>query len=243
MSKLPRVVSAAPRLAAKAARERKQKRSSRLRRVGLAAAVVAPLLLLGWVVLGSPLLDVKKVEVVGLSRLTDAQVLGAVGAVDGTPLARVDTTAVRKRVAQLEPVASVTVSRSWPDTLTVTVVERVPVVGVGPTGAVHLLDRTGAEVAVVTSLPSGIVRLDAGSDAATRAALRVLVGLPRGIAGRLGSVKAPTPEQVTLVLRDGRQVLWGGAVDGSTKAMAVMALLSKPGTVFDVSAPGVVTTR
>ena len=243
MSKLPRVVSAAPRLAARAARERKDKRTSRLRRAGLVAAVAAPLVLLGWVVLGSPLLDVERVRVVGVSRLTDAQVAAAVGAVDGTPLARVDTTAVRKRVARLGPVASVSVSRSWPDTLTVTVVERVPVVGVGAPGSVRLLDRTGAEVAVVPSLPSGVVRLDSGSDASTRAALTVLGGLPHGIAGRLASLQAPTPEQVTLVLRDGRKVLWGGAVDGPTKAMAVMALLGKPGTVFDVSAPGVVTTR
>lgn len=243
MSKLPRVVSAAPRLAARAARERQQKRSSRLRRAGIVAAVAAPLVLLGWVVLGSPLLDVEKVEVVGVSRLSDAQVLTAVGAVDGTPLARVDTTAVRKRVAALGPVASATVSRSWPDTLTVTVVERVPVVAVGGKGDVHLLDRDGTEVAVVPSVPRGVVPLDSRSDAATRAAIKVVVGLPRGLTARLGSVQALTPEQVTLVLRDGRQVLWGGAVDGPTKAMAVMALLGKPGRVFDVSAPGVVTTR
>jgi cell division protein FtsQ len=56
-------------------------------------------------------------------------------------------------------------------------------------------------------------------------------------------VRAPSPEQVTLVLRDGRQVLWGGPVDGATKASAVLALIGMPGHVYDVSAPGVVTTR
>lgn len=243
MSKLPRVVSAGPRLAAKAAAERRDRRHSRLRRAGLVAAVAAPLGLVGWVVLGSPLLDVEQVHVTGLSRLTDAQVEAAVGAVDGTPLARVDTAAVRKRVAGLAAVDSVTVSRAWPDTLEVTVVERVPVVGIASADGVRLLDGSGAEVAVVATVPSGVVRLETGSDSSTTAALRVLTGLPRGIASRLGSVKAPTPEQVTLVLRDGRQVLWGGAVDGPTKAAAVTALLSKPGTFFDVSAPGVVTTR
>ena len=243
MSKLPRVVSAGPRLAERAASERRARRSSRLRRAGLVGAVLAPLALLGWVLLGSPLLDVEKVVVTGQSRLSEAQIADAAAVLDGTPLARVDTAAVKKRVGALAPVESVTVSRSWPDTIKVSVVERIPVLGVKDPAGVTLLDRSGAEIATVDRLPSGVLRLETGSDAATRAALSVVTGLPRNIAGRLTAVKAPTAEQVSLVLRDGRQVLWGGAVDGSTKAAAVMALLGKPGTFFDVSAPGVVTTR
>ena len=87
------------------------------------------------------------------------------------------------------------------------------------------------------------IKLESASTQATSAALRVLLGLPHALAGRLGELRAPTPEQVTLVLTDGRTVLWGGPVDGPTKASAVLALLHLPGTVFDVSAPGVATRR
>jgi cell division protein FtsQ len=38
-------------------------------------------------------------------------------------------------------------------------------------------------------------------------------------------------------------VLWGGAEDSAAKASALAALLSRPGTHYDVSTPSVVTVR
>jgi cell division protein FtsQ len=48
---------------------------------------------------------------------------------------------------------------------------------------------------------------------------------------------------VTLVLRDGRRVLWGGVDDTALKSAAAEALLKMPGSFYDVSRPGVVTRR
>lgn len=45
------------------------------------------------------------------------------------------------------------------------------------------------------------------------------------------------------MLRDGRRLLWGGADDTALKAQAAEALLKMPGSVYDVSRPGVVTRR
>ena len=92
-------------------------------------------------------------------------------------------------------------------------------------------------------MPRGVVPLVSSSPPATAAALAVLRSLPPALRARLGSVSATSAEQVTLLLADHRQVLWGGASDEATKAAAVMALLRMPGTVFDVSAKGVVTRR
>jgi cell division protein FtsQ len=243
VSKPSRVVPAGPRIAARAAAERHDRRHTRLRRAGLLAVVAVPLAFAGWVLLGSPLLAVQKVVVTGETRLSEAQITAAAAVDRGTPLARVDTGAVARRIRALGPVSSVTVTRGWPHSLRITVVERVPVVAVAHGTSLQLLDYSGVEIAEVTAAPRGVFRLDSGSPDATRAALTVLHGLPRGIAGRLGSLRAPTPEQVTLVLRDGRQILWGGPVDSASKASAVLALIRMPGTVFDVSAPGVVTRR
>lgn len=243
MSRPPRVVPAGPRLAAKAAAQRRERRRELLRRARLVGAVVLPLVLTGWVVLASSLLAVKRVVVAGETRLSESQIARAAGIAPGTPLARVDTGAVARRVKALGPIASVTVSRRWPHALRVTVVERVPVVAVPHGKSLQLLDLHGVEVAEAATAPRGVYRLETTSPEATRAALAVLRTLPHGIAGRLGSLKATSPEQVTLVLRDGRQILWGGPADSAAKAAAVLALLRMPGTVFDVSAPGVATRR
>lgn len=247
MSRPPRVVSAGPRLAAKAKARRRDRRAVLLRRAGWGLGAVLPLLLLGWVVLASSLLAVQKVVVTGETRLTAAQVVQAAQVADGTPLAKVDTGAVARRIRALGPVAEVSVTRGWPHSLRVKVVERVPVVAVPVGGSVRLVDDDAVAIGTVARIPKGVFRLDlAGATdemATTRAALGVLRTLPKGLRAQVFSVRASSPEQVSLLMRGGRQVLWGGDEDGPAKAAAVIALLKLPGTVFDVSAPGVVTRR
>ena len=51
-----------------------------------------------------------------------------------------------------------------------------------------------------------------------------------------------TVDQITLVLRDGRQVLWGSAEESDAKARVLVALLKEPAASYDVSVPGQPTT-
>lgn len=238
------VVRAAPRLAARAEAERRARRSRRLRWLGRSLLVVAPLLVLGWVLLLSGWLAVDRVVVVGQSRLEVAQVQEAVAVAPGTPLARVDTRAVADRVAQLAPVGEVQVLRSWPGTLRVELTERVPAAGVVGAGGVQLVDASGVVFATEPALPRGLVRLQVDEpgpeDPATRAALQVHADLPEGLRNRVRTVSAESPASVVLVLADDRRVVWGSPGDTETKAAATEALLRMEGTVFDVSAPGVV---
>lgn len=238
------MVRAAPRLAARAEAERRARRSRRLRWLGRSLLVVAPLLLLGWVLLLSGWLAVDRVVVVGQSRLEVAQVQEAVAVAPGTPLARVDTRAVADRVAQLAPVGEVQVLRSWPGTLRVELTERVPAAGVVGAGGVQLVDASGVVFATEPALPRGLVRLQVDEpgpeDPATRAALQVHADLPEGLRNRVRTVSAESPASVVLVLADDRRVVWGSPGDTETKAAATEALLRMEGTVFDVSAPGVV---
>ena len=246
MSRAP-VVSAQRRLAERAREERRAHRRAVLRRTGWVAAAAAPFALVAWLLLVSPWFLVDEVVVVGEERLSDAQVLAAADVDLGQPLARVDTAGVARRVGALGPVLSVDVQRGWPGTLEVRVVEREPVAAVGRAPAFTLLDGTGAHLGTVKALPKGVVRLGVRQpgphDPATLAALTVLDAVPPVVRSHLAAVRALSPEQVTLLLRDGRTVVWGGVDRGREKAAVVVPLLRLPGRVYDVSTPSVVTRR
>lgn len=246
----PRVVTATPRLAAKAKAERSARRRRLAKRGGIGLAVAVPLVLLGWVLLSSPLLAVRSVSVTGTRLLTPAQVRAAAAVVSGTPLARVDEGAIVRRVSRLRPVARVDITRRWPGTLQVHVVERVAVAGIAEPGRFRLVDATGEAFAPAATLPPGVVRLQVphvgSGDPTTRAALAVLAQLRSPMRERVRIVRAASPSSVTLLLRDGRQVLWGGVgtpQDAVLKAQAAEVLLKMPGRFYDVSRPGVVTRR
>jgi hypothetical protein len=61
--------------------------------------------------------------------------------------------------------------------------------------------------------------------------------------GRVRILRAGSASSVTLLLRDGRRVFWGGDGDTTLKVEAAEALLRMPGTFYDVSRPAVVTRR
>jgi cell division protein FtsQ len=244
---MTRVVPAVPRLTAKAQLAKAARRRRIAFRAGIGAASLVVLGLVGWLLLSSPLLAVRKVSVTGTRLLTQQQVLAAAHVTTGTPLARVDTGAVVRRLRALRPVADVHVHRGWPGTLRLQVVERTPVAGLVDKSGVTLVDRSGLPYAPAPALPPGTVRLQVPkpgtTDPTTRAALRVLSDLPPNLRTPLRIVRAGSPSSVTLVLRDGRQVLWGGVGDTTLKVEAATALLRMPGRIFDVSRPAVVTRR
>jgi cell division protein FtsQ len=241
------VLAATSRLQERARSRRAERRRRLLRRAGQGLLLLLPVLGFAWVVLGSSWLALDRVQVTGTERLQRAQVVAAVGVPTGTPLGRIDTAEVEDRLSALPPVAEVAVRRDWPGTLEVTVTERVPAAAVAVDGGVQLLDRTGVPFATEPQPPAGLVALQVEqpgpSDPATRAALDVHAALPEPLRVQVTAVQAPSPQGVVLVLADGRSVVWGGPRGSKTKAAAVLALLHRPGEVFDVSGEGVVVVR
>ena len=76
------------------------------------------------------------------------------------------------------------------------------------------------------------------------AAVAVLLALPAELLARVDSVTATTRDDVTLVLTGvGQAVRWGSAEDAALKAQVLAALLTRPASVYDVSAPLAPTTR
>jgi cell division protein FtsQ len=190
-------------------------------------------------------LGLRHVTVTGVRALSAEQVRSAAGVPAGRPLARVDTGAVAEHVRALPGVERVAVARSWPGTLRITITERHGVAVVNRDGAYWLVDPDGVAFQRVAARPRlPLLDLAVGPDSPTaRAALAAVTALPPRLLAAVASVAAPTPEQVTLTLADRRTVFWGGGEDSAAKAAVLGALLSRPGTHYDVSTPSVVTVR
>ncbi|HZI96557.1 MAG TPA: FtsQ-type POTRA domain-containing protein [Actinomycetales bacterium] len=218
-----------------------------LRPLLAATSVAGAVALLAWVVLATPLLAVRSVEVVGTERVPSAEVAALADEDLGTPLARVDTGALADRVEDLAMVRSAEVVRAWPSTLEVRVVERVPLAAVPSPGGIDILDAEGVVLATVPEPPPDLplVEVDvpsAGADA-LRETTTVLQALPDDLRAQVERAGAASPDSVTLVLRGGAQVVWGSADDAAMKAEVLRVLLSQPADVYDVSSPTTPVTR
>ncbi|HEY6748638.1 MAG TPA: FtsQ-type POTRA domain-containing protein [Mycobacteriales bacterium] len=224
-----------------------QRPSSRRGRVaGAVLAVLTLLVVAVWVVGFTGVLGVRQVTVTGVRALSADQVRAAAGVPDGRPLARVDTGAVAANVRGLAGVERVAVTRSWPGTLRITVTERRGVALVDRGEALWLVDPEGVVFQRLRNHPKlPVLRIPAvGPDSEeARAALAAVTALSPALLAHVSEVRAPTPEQVTLYLSGKRTVRWGGAADSTAKASVLAALLSRPGTYYDVSTPSVVTVR
>jgi cell division protein FtsQ len=222
------------------------RRRSRLRTVLVVAGALAVVAVAGWLALGSSVLGVKELRVSGVDRLTPAAVERAAAVRPGTPLARLDTAAVARRVAELAPVRSVDVDRRWPGALHITVRERTAA-AVQLRGTVWaLVDRDGVAFATEARRPKGLPEVSApigARPAALRAALDVLAALPESVAAKAREVRAGTPEQVTLRLTRDRTVTWGSTERSARKAAVLEVLLTRKASVYDVSSPDTPTTR
>ena len=228
-----------------AARRRGARRGRIIRRRVIALVLVFGTLGLLAGVYFTPLLGVRSVEVLGTKDLSKPQVLDAAAVPSGNPMLTINLAAIRDRVAALNRVASVNVSRSWPATVRIDVAERVAVGVIKTPGGAHLVDHTAKDFATVPSAPAGLPELLLTSSAATDptavAVVQVLMAVPDKIRAEVLSVSAKSPNSVVLALSAGRQVRWGGSADSPRKAAVLAALMSQPGKVYDVSSPQLAT--
>jgi cell division protein FtsQ len=223
--------------------------ASRWRTAFFALAGVGIVVGVAWALLGSRLLVVRSVAVSGTRLVPKSEVAGVADVPLGTSLAQVDPAAVARRVESIRQVASATVSKSWPDGLAITVRERVPAVAVRMAGGGYdLVDPVGVIVRwarakpatlplYATSVPGGALR----GDRSLTAAAAVLGELPPWLSKSVASVTASGP--VTLRLRDGKTVVWGGTGRAAVKARELAILMRDPARYLDVSAPGTAITR
>jgi cell division protein FtsQ len=221
-------------------------------RAAIAALAVA---VLAWLLWLGPLLAVRTVQVDGARTLPADQVRQAAGIETGTPLLRVDLASAEAGVAGLPQVAAVAVTRGWPDTVVITVRERVPVAVVEERGRRTLVDGGGVPFDTITGdAPEGLIAVHVPnfgpSDPTSAAALSAVRELSGDIRHRIGRLTATSPTDITLVLRDETTVLWGSAVRSDDKATVLAALTEQldagaldPAGTIDISAPDAVVLR
>ena len=222
-----------------------------------AAALVAGLLA---VVLFTPLVAVRTIKVQGTQMLTPGQAEGVLEPVRDRPLATVGDDEVRALLGQLVQVKDARVRAEPPETLVVTVIERVPVALVKQEGGLLVVDGEGVVLGTVAdevkSEQYDVPVIDGASvpvgQEVFRALTAVLSALPTEVLAQLATASAESADSVQLKLADGRTVIWGNAEERELKSRVLQALVKAadeappgqaPVRVFDVSAPRHPVTR
>ena len=232
----------------RARRGRCEDRAVSRKHAALAAATVVVLAGAAvWLAAFTGVLGVRTVAVRGASAVSADTILAAAAVTPGTPLIRLDSAGISRRVGRIPGVQHARVSRSWPNTVRIDVVERTPLAVIPRGSAFALVDSDGVLFQQVSAAPPGLPRLvvahPGGTDPAMRAALVVIGSLSPELRRSVQVVEAPTPDSVTLGLRDGRTVIWGGSGDSAAKARTLGPLLTRPGSSYDVSTPTVAVVR
>ena len=237
------------RIAARRRVVREERRRRRLRRTLVGAAVLALLAALV-VVERSSVVALDTVEVVGLDRVEEADVLAALDLDAGTSIARLRLDDARDRVMALAPVRDADVSRSGLRSVRVTVEERAAVLVVRGGGVQRLLDREGVVIATGADPTLAEVRVASappavGGRAEDRPALGDALLLWRGLSGPVRAavlrIDALAQDDLALVLSDGTRVRIGRVDRLDEKVRALGAILEDLGTVpaavIDVRSP------
>ena len=248
MSGERRAISIDPRIRQRRIEVRREEGRRRLR---FLIGVVVVLLLAGSAAAAtrSPLLDVDHIHVTGNRHATDGRLLSAGRLAKGVLMIEVDTGAVERGMESLRWVASARVSREWPSTVRVEVVERTAVAAVAVAdGRWAPVDRHGRVLEPVPERPAlpalaGVLPLDPArrtTPTSARPALAVVAAMRGPLTTAVAGV-APTSSGLDLQLHGGGVVRFGAPTEVEAKLAALGAVLERvdPTTVavIDVRVP------
>ena len=240
-----------PRLRQRRIEVRREEGRRRLRRLLIALGALAALALV-WAFTYSSFLDVDHVVVSGQAHTTEAEVRAAANIGRGQPMVYLDAAGAERRVEALPWVASASVHRSYPGTVHVDVVERVPVVAQPlEAGGFRLIDGEGHAIADTPALPAGVllmtgptppVAVGAVVDTTQLAAIDAASVLPSPLKQRVGAVTWDGDGAVALELAPQGTIRLGPPTNLPAKYLAAIAVLNKldpnkPIGVLDVRAP------
>lgn len=234
--------SAARATASRKERERKAAAKRRAARLKAAAVVLAAIAVVVAVVAlyRSSAFSIRQVEVVGAEKLTGDEVRALAAVPDDATLLRFPARDVEARVLADAWIAEVAVTRDFPDTMRIRVVEREPAAlvdlggttfWVADTQGVMVTTRTpdaSSTLAVVRDLPAfePVAGRPAGSPELENA-LRVLAGLSPQLRGMVRAVSAPTADRTALITKGDVEILVGPAEDMEKKDLVARRILKE----------------
>lgn len=99
----------------------------------------------------SPSLEVSAISVVGLTHLSEGEVLARAGFVSGTNLLRLDLDQMRQSIEKLRWVRHARVQRIWPREIVISVIERAPIALARISGQMFQVDEDGVVLPIATA--------------------------------------------------------------------------------------------
>jgi len=205
----------------------------------------------GWALGWSSLLTVKQISVVGLavdSPLHSDQVIQLSGIKIGEPMARISGSRVKRALAAIPRVGSVSLVRKWPHKILLLIKERAPIAVISIGNQFSLIDSESKMYATVAVMPPDlpVISVTGNFRIGLKTAMSVLVYLPDDIKRRVVRLDSSGTDGLELSLRGGAKVIWGSSEDLAVKSKVLLTLLGGAGAghvnVFDVSAPYAPTT-
>lgn len=184
-----------------------------------------------WLVF-SPWLSVKQVVTAGIQTSTANSVLAESRVRAGTPMILIDVSQVESLLLEDPWVASATVSRDWPDTVVVDVVEREPAAWVRTEGGWTRRALDGVALPSASEPDGDMVRIemphltdgDAESSIELAGALEFAQALPADL--HAGTLVTYQDEELWATV-SGHQVRLGRSDDMTEKALSLTALLEE----------------
>ena len=212
---------------------------------GLVGAAIIIILLL----LTSPILSVRKVDVEGVVYADPDLIASIVDSIDGEPILTVDLDAAEAKLLSIPWVRLARVSMHLPSRVTIEVVERSPIGFFRSVdGFNRVIDRDGRVLDVIEGDPTDYIRIiDTGPNLSAGqmaeqpflGAAELINALPSELRVRLLSVTVTPEGEVSLSLTNDVEVLFGRPDDFQVKLVGVVNEIKRQGSnryaVIDVS--------
>lgn len=183
----------------------------------------------------SPLMDLDRIEIKGVEHTSPDTVRNVSGLVLHAAMTDLDVTGARTAIAALPWVDEVHITRSWPATAVIRVVERVPVASVRAPDGIVLVDKTARVLDRVESPPAGLPRLIVIDPAVApgqtqphvAALLSIAIQLTPELRAWVNSLTVGPDGSPQLRLRDDVPVIFGEPVRISEKLIDLSTVLTR----------------
>lgn len=192
-----------------------------------------------------PILTVKSFEVVGNDHVAAEDVEQASGVSKGTNLARLDAREAAHGVAEIPWVESATVSRAFPSTVHIEIVEHEAVAFVRDGDSTVLVDNHGKEFVEAEAPPEAveITGHTVSGSPEMQAAVDAVAALPAPIREKVSALEVTDRYSLTFRTKDNKTIFWGASEDNKNKAIAFEDVLKLEGESWNISNPSLVTRR
>ncbi len=187
----------------------------------------------------SPVFGIEEVEVIGAERLPVDTVRNLAAIPDNATLLRYRARAIEERLLAYAWIAEAQVTRDFPHTLRIRIVERKPIALVDTGETFWAVDKTGmvlgeqsldetSTLPVVRDIPG--LDLKAGRASTSEVlinALGVLSGISDELRSKLRAVTAPSIDETTLLTTENVEILIGEANELETKSLRALTIMRK----------------